>query len=261
MQIDKEYIVARVTQELKKAGIIGSQAGAGAVQAGKVCTAPTDNDILQAFEHSMLQKDVNQTDIAKACSEAIQKRVGAIVVPIWQTEFAAKCLKGSSVRLVTAISFPNGGQSIGSKLQEVREALANNVDEIDVVPNFDMILRGKIAQVRSELEEIIAIAKPRMKVKINIEWGFFTDEQKVEILNMAASVGADFVKVQHFLAGGKAEVEEVRFIRAVAGSSIGIKIDTGIKTAAFCRELMQAGANRMGLTATFKIISEELNCK
>lgn len=254
MQIDKDDIIARVKKELLKAGITDSPSGTG-------CKVQEDNDIRQAFEHSMLQKDVTQSDIANVCSEAIQKRVGAIVVPIWQTEFTSKCLKGSAVRLVTAISFPNGGQSLGTKLQEVREALANNVDEIDVVPNFDMILRGKIAQVRTELEEIIAIAKPRMKVKINIEWGFFTNEQKIEILNLATAVGADFVKVQHFLAGGKAEIEEVRFIRSIVGSSIGIKIDGGIKTAAFCRELMQAGANRMGLTSTFKIIDDELTGK
>lgn len=249
MQLDIEKIVAEITEQLIKEGVAAPQAKSNT---GKILKA----DISSALEHSMLHEGVTEEEISKACAEAKKVALCGVVVPIWHTAYASKCLSGSCVKLITAISFPNGGQSLSCKLQEVREALVNGVDEIDVVPNFDLILRGRMQKVRLELDEIIALVKPKLKVKINIEWGLFSDEQKADILKMAVQIGADFVKVQHFLAGGKAQVDEVKFIRSIVGSQIGIKIDGGIKTAEFCKELMSAGANRMGLTASFSIMAE-----
>lgn len=249
MQLDIEKIVAQITEQLIKEGIAAPQTKSNT---GKIEKA----DLGAALEHSMLHKGVTEEEIRKACVEAKKVSLGAVVVPIWHTAYAHKCLSGSPVKLVTAVSFPNGGQSLSCKLQEVRDARANGVDEIDVVPNFERLLSGRFDKEKSELEEIIALAKPQLKVKINIEWGLFSDEQKKDILKLAVSCGADYVKVQHFLAGGKALVEEVEFIRSVVGNAIGIKIDGGIKTAEFCRALMAAGANRMGLTASFAIMAE-----
>jgi len=249
MSLNIEKIVAEITEQLKKEGITAPQAKS----TGSLSRA----DIGVALEHSMLHKGVTEEEIRKACLEAKKYAIGGVVVPIWHTAYAAKCLSGSGVKLVTAVSFPNGGQSLACKLQEVKDALANGVDEIDVVPNFDLILSGRMQKVKTELEEIIALAKPKMKVKLNIEWGLFTDAQKADILKMAVDCGADFVKIQHFLAGGKAQADEVKFIRSIVGNAIGIKIDGGIKTAEFCKELIQAGANRMGLTASFAIMAEE----
>lgn len=247
MKLDIEKITRLITEELIASGVVTVEPAADTVRTVK-------NDLGAALEHSMLSKGVTEEEIRSACEQARQYKIGAVVVPVWHTEFTAKCLAGSDVKLVTAISFPNGGESLSCKLQEVKESLANGVDEIDVVPNFDRLVSGRYAEEKSELLEIIALARPKMKVKINIEWGLFTDAQKTDILRMAVDCGADYVKIQHFLAGGKAQADEVKFIRSVTGNAIGIKIDGGIKTAEFCKELMQAGANRMGLTATFAIM-------
>lgn len=249
MNLDIEKVVSEITDQLIKEGVTSPSAMTG----GGILSKTALGD---ALEHSMLHKGVTEEEILNAGEQAKKYAIGGLVVPIWHTEYAKKCLAGSGVRLVSAISFPYGGQSLSCKLQEVSEALDNGVDEIDVVPNFERLQRGHFAEEISELKELIALAKPKMKVKINIEWGYFSDEQKAEILKMAVKLGADFVKVQHFLASGKAQPEEVKFIRSVVGNAIGIKIDGGIKTASFCKELMDAGANRMGLTATFAIMEE-----
>lgn len=249
MKWDIEKVVSEITDQLIKEGVTSPQSAFTGGDSKKT-------NLAAALEHSMLHKGVTEEEIRSACTQARQYAIGGFVVPVWHTAFTAKCLSGSGVKLVTAISFPTGGESLTCKLQEVKDALENGVDEIDVVPNFDRLQHGRYAEERAELMEIIALAKPKMKVKINIEWGYFSDEQKADILKMAVDCGADFVKVQHFLAGGKAQPEEVKFIRSVVGSAIGIKIDGGIRTAEFCRELMQAGVNRMGLTATFAILEE-----
>ncbi|MEI8200383.1 MAG: deoxyribose-phosphate aldolase [Eubacteriales bacterium] len=217
------------------------------------------SEISAALEHTILYKGVTEEDIQYACMQAGNFGVGAVVVPVWHTAFAAKCLSGTGVKLVTSISFPTGAESYSCKLQQVKDALEAGADEIDVVPNFEMLCQGRYTEEYAGLREIVALAKPSMKVKINIEWGYFSDVQKKDILKMAVDCGADFVKVQHFLASGRAQLEEVMFIRSAVGSAIGIKIDGGIRTAEFCRELMLAGANRMGLTATFDIMKEVLN--
>ena len=250
MNVDIEKIIEEITSQIRQANLQDIPGSSGRRK-------PETSALAGVLEHSMLSQGVSEEEIGKACELAKKYAIAALVVPVWHTSSTSKLLNGSGVRLVTAISFPNGGQSLSCKMSEVRDALASNVDEIDLVPNFARLLNGRYQDEKSELCEIIALAKGKMKTKINIEWGMFSDGQKLEILRMAVDCGADFVKIQHFLSGGKAQPDEVKFVRSAVGNAIGIKIDGGIKTAALCRELTAAGADRMGLTATFNILDEE----
>lgn len=251
MNIEIDKIATEIADQIKKSGMLNAASGNSAeVRSGKTGLAGM-------FEHSMLHKGVTQDEIAKACEQSKKFGIAGLVVPIWHAKFTTDCLAGSGVGVITAISFPNGGQSFSCKLDEVKQAIAAKVSEIDIEPNFERLAKGKLEAEKAELQELIKLAKSNgLKTKLVIEWGYFSDEQKTEILKMAVELGADFVKVQHFLKGGKALPEEVRFIREKVGNSIGIKIDGGIKTAEFCNELIAAGANRMGLTATFAILSK-----
>jgi deoxyribose-phosphate aldolase len=250
IEIDK--IATEIADQIRKSGMLSSgTAGSAAVnQSG-------GNGLAGMFEHSMLHKGVTQDEIAKACEQSKKFGIAGLVVPIWHAKFTAGCLAGSGVGVITAISFPNGGQSLACKTDEVKQAIAAKVSEIDIEPNFERLAKGRIEEEKAELQELFKLAKSNgLRTKLVIEWGYFSDEMKTDILKMAVGLGADFVKIQHFLKGGKALPEEVKFIREKVGNSIGIKIDGGIKTAEFCNELIAAGANRMGLTATFAILSK-----
>lgn len=247
IEIDK--IATEIADQIRKSGVL-NKSETGFESSG-------GNDLASAFEHSMLHKGVTQDEISKVCELAKQHHIAGLVVPVWHAAHAVKALGNTDVGVVTAISFPNGGLSLACKIDEVNQAIEAGVKEIDIVPNFERLAKGKMDLEKAQLQELITLAKQsNLKTKLVIEWGYFSDEQKKEILRLAVELKADFVKVQHFLKGGKALPEEVRFIRETVGNSIGIKIDGGIKTAAFCRELLSAGTNRMGLTATFAILAE-----
>ena len=217
-----------------------------------------DVDVIRALEHSVLNPDFSRAELDEAARLARKYGVAALCVSPYYVSAAAKALRGSSVAVDAAVGFPHGAISTQGKIGEVKECIRNGAEELDVAINVLAIKSGKFEHARYEFEEIMAIALDKAKVKAVFEHCLYTEEEKVAVLSMLRSVGVDMVKIQNMLSGKGADPDDVRFVRSIVGDRMGIKIDGGIKTLSFAKELLAAGATRLGLTATASIAEEAL---
>lgn len=247
-KLDIEAIVAKVTQEvLARAG--REQGGTGNVK-----TKETGADVAGTIEHSVMNPDTTADKIIKACREARECRMANVCVSPYYVSLAAEQLRGSGIKVCTAVGFPHGAASTAAKAAEAREAIKNGAEELDVAMNILAIKNGDIDEAVRDLKEVINIARGRAAVKAIYEQSLYTDAEKAAALGVAKAAGADYVKISNALSGKKATVEDVKFVRGILGQGIGIKIDGGISDAATVRSLMAAGAQRFGCSKSVQII-------
>lgn len=242
--MDIEKIVARVTEE------VYARLGDRAPQESASALAGT-------IEHSLLNPDASADTIRKGCEEAAKYGFANVCVSPYYVSMAAGLLRGSGVAVCTVAGFPHGAASTKAKCAEIREAIMNGATEIDVSMMFVAIKSGDFEGARKDLREMIEVAGGRAKIKAIYEQGILTDEEKVKALKIAVECGADFIKISNALTGKKACVEDVKFVRSVIGEKTLIKIDGGIKDAKTVRELIAAGAQRFGCSASVKIVTGE----
>ena len=218
-------------------------------------------EVPSRLEHSLLNPDVCMDKIREECANARRYCVAAVCVAPYYVSEAADSLRGSSVKVCAAIGFPHGAMSAAAKAAEARECIKNGAQELDVAMNILAVKSGRMSDARRDLEEIVSVAQGKAQVKAVFEHCVYTDDEKVSVLNMARSCGVDFVKIQNVLSGKGADVEDIRFAKEILGNNVKIKIDGGVKTLEKAQELICAGADRIGLTATVKIAQEALGAK
>lgn len=216
----------------------------------------TGTDVVAHLEHSLLNPDTTLDKIRTECAVARKYAVAAVCVAPYYVAEAREILLGSPVAVGTAIGFPHGCMSQAAKLAELRECMANGATEIDVALNVLAIKSGRLDVAQREIEEIVRLAAGKAKIKAVFEHSLYTPAEKVAVLTMLRGSGVDYVKIQNMLSGHGARVEDVKLAYDILGRNVGIKIDGGIKTLAQAEELLAAGAQRLGLTATAKIAEE-----
>ncbi len=215
-------------------------------------------DIITKLEHSMLNPDLSPEKLEAAEAVARKYGVAALCVSPYYVPKAVEMLRGSTVAVDTAIGFPHGAMSSAAKIAEVKECIRSGAKELDVAINVLAVKAGCWEDVVREFAEIAAIANGKAIVKAVFEHCLYTEDEKVKVLRAVCSAGADYIKIQNMLSGKGASSEDVRFVRGIVGPRVGIKIDGGVKTLAFACELVDAGADRIGLTATEAIAKEAL---
>ncbi len=246
--MDIEAIVAKVTQEVL--------ARAGKQQCGGVNAPKKDTgaDVAGTIEHSVLSPDITADKIIKACREARECRMANVCVSPYYVSLAAGQLRGSGIKVCTVAGFPHGAASTAAKAAEVREAIKNGAEELDVAMNILAIKNGETDEAVRDLKEIMNIARGRAVVKAIYEQGLYTDAEKPVALGVAKAAGVDYVKISNALSGKKAAAEDVKFVRGILGAGTGIKIDGGISDAETVRSLIAAGAQRFGCSKSVQII-------
>ncbi len=241
--MDIEKIIARVTDEVY----------AQLVQSG--VPKVTGAGIAGTIEHSLLNPDASADVIRKGCEEAAKYGFANVCVSPYYVSMAAEMLRGSGVAVCTAAGFPHGAASTKAKCAEIREAIMNGATEIDVSMMIVALKSGDFTGAKKDLCEMMSVAGGRAKIKAIYEQGVLTDEEKKKALCIASQCGVDFIKISNALTGKKACVEDVQYVRSQIGDKIGIKIDGGIKDAKTVRELMAAGAQRFGCSASVQIVT------
>lgn len=213
------------------------------------------SELAKTIEHSLLNPDVSADFIRMGCEEAKKHGFANVCVSPYYVGMAADILRGSGVAVCTTVGFPHGAASTKAKCTEIREAIMNGATELDVSMMIVAIKSGDFEGARKDLCEMISVSGGRAKIKAIYEQGLFTDEEKARTLNMAVQCGTDFIKISNALTGKKACAEDIRYVRSIIGDKTGIKIDGGIRNAATLRELMAAGAQRFGCSASVKIVT------
>ncbi len=247
MNLNIEEVVAKVTQEVLSR--------VGEAMPAAPAAKETGADVAQTIEHSVMNPDTTAAQIIKACKEARDLRMANVCVSPYYVTLAAEQLRGSGVKVCTAVGFPHGAASTAAKVAEAREAIQNGAEELDVAMNILAIKNGELEEAVKDLKAVVDTVHGRALVKAIYEQGLFTDAEKKAALCAAKCAGADFIKISNALTGKKAVAEDVRFVRNILGSGVGIKIDGGISDAKTVRELMAAGAQRFGCSKSVQIIN------
>jgi len=243
--MDIEAIVAKVTESV--------YARLGTVQDAQGVDVPAV-DISSVIEHSLLNPDTSADIIRQGCMDAKKYRFANICVSPYYVGMAVELLRGSGVGVCTPVGFPHGAASTAAKCAEIKEAILNGASELDISMMIVAIKSGKYDAVKKDLCEMMSVVGGRAKVKAIYEQGLLTEEEKMKALTIAKECGVDFIKISNALTGKKACKDDVKFVRSIIGNGIGIKIDGGIKDAGTVRILLDAGANRVGCSASVQIV-------
>ncbi len=236
---------------------VSAQVG-GFMPTAYVNDAVSISEIPSKLEHSLLNPDITENKIREECAKARRYGVAAVCVAPYYVGVIRECLAGSTVKVGTAIGFPHGCLSTASKVAEAKECIENGANEIDVSLNILAIKSQNMADARKDLETVLDVCRGKALVKVVFEHAVYSDDEKIAVLNMIRTCGAEFVKIQNVLSGKGADANDIRFAKEILGNNVGIKIDGGVKTLAKAEELILAGADRIGLTATIEIAKEAL---
>lgn len=214
-------------------------------------------DLAQYMDHTMLQASATKNDILKTVSEAKKYNTASVCVNSYWASLVHEKLKGTDIKTVCVVGFPLGAMSTAAKVYEAKKAIIDGADEIDMVIN--------IGELREEnenavLRDINAVAdevhKKNSLLKVIIENALLTTSEKKNAVELTIKGHADFVKTSTGFSTSGATVEDVKLMKNIAGNKIKIKAAGGIHTLKDAEDLIQAGANRLGVSGTVNILEE-----
>jgi deoxyribose-phosphate aldolase len=216
----------------------------------------TGPELAQVIDHTLLAPEAGVAAIERLCGEALEHGFAAVCVNGAHVRRCARLLSGSDVAVACVVAFPLGACATEVKLHEARTALAQGARELDLVLNLGALKDGDERLVAEEIESACRHAHGQgALLKAILETALLTRDEKLRAARLCAQAGADFVKTSTGFARAGATVEDVALLRSFLGARIGIKAAGGIRSAAFARELLAAGATRLGCSASLAILA------
>ena len=215
----------------------------------------TRAELARILDHSVLKPESTQSDIQAGIDTVRALGVGFYCVqPCW-VKLAATALAGSAARVVSVVGFPHGCDLPDVKARAAALAVADGAREIDMVIDIGALRSGRQDVVAADIETVVR-AVPHVPVKVILETSALDDAQKRLACRIAVAAGAAFVKTSTgFHASGGATVDDVRLMRETVGTNVGVKASGGIRTLADAIAMIDAGANRIGTSASAAILS------
>jgi deoxyribose-phosphate aldolase len=214
--------------------------------------------VARIIDHTQLRPEATASQITQLCDEAKEFGFGAVILNPCYVELAHSRLQGSGVKVGTVIGFPLGATLTSVKRFEAADALKLGAVEIDMVQNIGALKAGNRELVSSEIRVLAELAHERgALLKVILEMGLLSEEEKVIACELSERAGADFVKTSTGFLGGVATVADVALMRRTV--KIGVKASGGIRTAADAKAMIEAGAGRLGTSAGVNIIRELRN--
>lgn len=213
-------------------------------------------DIAKYIDHTNLNPQATKADITKLCAEAKENKFAAVCVNPYYVRHAVKELSSSNVAVATVIGFPLGQNLTDLKIAEAQRALSEGVEELDLVINIAALKDGEVSYVTDEIRAVVKVAK-QVPVKVIIETDLLTHDEKIAAIKACVEAGASMVKTSTgTIKDGKgATVEDITLIKeTLAGAQLGIKASGGIRDAAKAKELIDAGATRLGTSSGVLIL-------
>ncbi len=226
-----------------------------ATQAFSVDTL-TVEQVAKTLDQSLLRPELTQQEVRAGCELALRYHVASVCVRPCDVRVAAGILTGSDVQVGTVIGFPHGTTTTVTKVYESRTAMNEGAVELDMVLNISWLRSGLDDAVRDDIHAVVEAAADRAIVKVILENAYLTDEQKVRGCQLAEAAGADYVKTSTGYAPTGATVEDLRLMRRSVSPHVKVKAAGGIRTLDQLIAALNAGADRIGATATEKILEE-----
>lgn len=207
------------------------------------------------IDHTLLKPEATGEDIVKLCKEALEHSFYAVCINPSYVDTAVKELQGSPVKVCAVIGFPLGATSTAAKAFEAAEAVDGGAEEVDMVIHVGALKSGNIQYVIDDLAAVVRAAKGN-SVKVIIETGLLDKEEKITACRLVKESGAAFVKTSTGFGPGGATIADVQLMRETVGPELGIKASGGVRTAKAARQMIEAGATRIGTSSGVAIIKE-----
>lgn len=213
-----------------------------------------DHELASVTDHTLLRPEATAEEIERLCGEAMQYGFATVCVNSSWAPLCVERLMRSHTKVCTVVGFPLGAMCSEAKVAEAHWALKQEVDEIDMVLHVGQLKAGNRSYVRHDIEAVIAAAKGCV-VKVILETALLTDGEKIAACEVAMEAGAHFVKTSTGFGPGGATVEDVRLMRGVVGDRLGVKASGGIRDRATALRMIEAGATRLGTSASVAIVT------
>src|SRR5689334_9686218 len=223
---------------------VGASPGIGAVPA----------DLAKLIDHTLLKPEATRDEVVKLCEEARKHHFASVCVNTTWVPLCKALLSGSDVMVCAVVGFPLGAMSPQAKAYEAREAMRQGAREIDMVINIGALKSRDYETVFEDICRVVKSASPA-GVKVILETSALDTEQKIIGCALSKLAGAAFVKTSTGFGKGGATVEDVALMRRVVGPGLGVKASGGVRTAEDAVKMAQAGANRLGASASVAIVS------
>ena len=211
-------------------------------------------EISKLIDHTNLKQDAIKSEITQLCEQAITFGFASVCVNPVYVELVSSILKDEIPKTCTVIGFPLGADSVEMKFAETRFLVHQGAEELDMVMNMGAFKEGEFELIYEEIGQVIDASDGRC-VKVIIETCLLTKEEKILASNMVKNSGADFIKTSTGYSIGGATIDDVRLIRETVGREVGVKASGGIKTLVDVKQMIDAGADRVGTSSAVEIVS------
>ena len=205
------------------------------------------------FDHTILKADAKKEDIEKICKEAIEYNFASVCVNSYWTGYVAQLLSNSGVSVCTVVGFPLGAMSTKAKAYETSCAVEDGADEIDMVINVGELKAGNLEAVFEDVKAVRGQCEGKI-LKVIIETCYLTEDEKKTACELAVKAKADFVKTSTGFGCGGAAVEDVALMKHVVSGKAKVKASGGIRNSRTAKAMIEAGADRLGTSATIAIV-------
>lgn len=209
------------------------------------------------MDHTLLKPEGTRDQVRTLCREAVEFGFCSVMVNPTNVALAASIVRGTPVLVGTVIGFPLGANTTVTKLAESDDALRLGAQELDMVINIGALKSGDRSLVQVEIQSLAKAAHEKGAIlKVIIETALLSTDEKILACQLAAEAGADFVKTSTGFSTAGATANDVALMRGVVGQQIGVKAAGGIRTGADLVTMVEAGANRIGASASVTIVRE-----
>lgn len=208
----------------------------------------------QYIDHTALKADTTLKQIEKLCAEAREHEFFSVCVNSYFVKKAYALLNGSNVKVCTVVGFPLGASTMETKRFEAMKAVAEGAREIDMVINVSAIKSGDWQYVLDDMSSLAQVTHQQgALLKVILETCLLTEEEKRKACELAVKANVDFVKTSTGFSTGGATVEDIKLMRSIVGN-MGVKASGGIRDAETAKKMIEAGATRLGTSASVEII-------
>ena len=209
--------------------------------------------LAKMMDHTILKATATPAQVEQICREALEIGAASVCINPCNIEQARRLLDGSGVRVCTVIGFPLGANTPEVKAFETQDAIRRGAEEVDMVINVGALLAGDDETVYRDIKAVVDAAAGTL-TKVIIETCYLSDDQKKTACELAMRAGADFVKTSTGFGTGGATPHDVALLRGVVGSKLQVKASGGIRTYEDAAAVVEAGADRLGVSASLTIL-------
>ncbi|MCC7014928.1 MAG: deoxyribose-phosphate aldolase [Planctomycetes bacterium] len=230
--------------------------GAGACRLGYCgCQAPELTSLASYIDHTLLKPEATLAEVDKLCEEALKNKFASVCVNGVHVRRCAEILAGSGVLVCSVIGFPLGQSATEVKCYEARRAIEDGACEIDMVLNVGLMKSGAVDLVERDIGAVTEVChRLGARLKVILETCLLTDDEKLEACRISKRVGADFVKTSTGFNKGGATAHDIALMRRAVGEGMGVKASGGVRDQKTAKEMIAAGATRIGASASVAIV-------